>query len=50
MDTENGKIKIKKIDESDFRFRKMQLEDYLHSIDLYQPLTREKSEDMFDAY
>jgi hypothetical protein len=36
--TEEGKLRIEKFDGSNFRFWKMQVEDYLYQKDLYLPL------------
>lgn len=49
MATEDRKIKIEKIDGSDFRFWNVQIEDYLYGKDLYQLLTEEKPKDMSKA-
>uniref|UniRef100_A0A803N665 Retrovirus-related Pol polyprotein from transposon TNT 1-94-like beta-barrel domain-containing protein n=1 Tax=Chenopodium quinoa TaxID=63459 RepID=A0A803N665_CHEQI len=39
---EDGKVRIEKFDGKDFGFWKMQIEDYLHQRDLYQPLEETK--------
>ncbi|KHN45549.1 Retrovirus-related Pol polyprotein from transposon TNT 1-94, partial [Glycine soja] len=46
MALEEGKVKIEKFDGRDFRFWKMQIEDYLYQKKLYQPLSRVKPDDM----
>nr|GFA49522.1 retrovirus-related Pol polyprotein from transposon TNT 1-94 [Tanacetum cinerariifolium] len=40
--SEDGKIKISKFDGHDFRFWKMQIEDYLYQKKLHQPLAEAK--------
>lgn len=49
MAVKNGKTKIKNFDGSDFRFWKMQIENYLYSKDLYQLLMGQKTKSMFEA-
>ena len=44
-----GKLKIEKFDRADFRFWKMQIEDYLYGKDLYQTLSGTKPKEMSDA-
>ncbi|KHN11113.1 Retrovirus-related Pol polyprotein from transposon TNT 1-94, partial [Glycine soja] len=45
MALEEGKVKIEKFDGRDFRFWKMQMEDYLYQKKVYQPLSN-KPDDM----
>lgn len=47
MAVKNGKIK--NFDGSDFRFWKMQIENYMYSKDLYQLLMGQKTKSMFEA-
>ncbi|KAG5028948.1 hypothetical protein JHK82_012546 [Glycine max] len=46
MALKEGKVKIEKFDGKDFSFWKMQIEDYLYQKKLYQPLSRDKPNDM----
>ena len=42
MALEEGKVKIEKFDGRDFKFWKMQIEDYLYQKKLHQPLSGDK--------
>ena len=43
---EEGKVRIEKFDGKDFRFWKMQIEDYLYQKKLHEPLSGKKPEKM----
>ena len=44
MGSEEGKLKIKKFEGSNFAFWKIQIEDYLYQKDLYRPLMSKEKE------
>ena len=46
---EEGKVRIEKFDGKDFRFWKMQIEDYLYQKKLHEPLSGKKPEKMEQA-